>query len=308
LLHQFVHELGFAGYDASILYYPFREDYDVINEYKNYNIKIETYSSALRTASYFVVSETLTHMVSRFGPKKTIVWWMSVDNYLSSSSLAYALKNRLNPFRYISDGASLSKVRLNLYQSEYARIFLEKMGVKNNLLKLSDFLNPEFLKYSEKVMISEKKDIVVYNPAKGRDRAHKVIVACPRFEFLPIQNMRRSQVISLLVSAKVYLDLGSHPGKDRIPREAAALGCVILTNQRGSAHNMIDIPIPLNYKIDDYDPNFFLRIPPIILDLFSNYEYHHARLAPYRTKIKEEEAVFSADVSLVAKNLLEHLG
>jgi hypothetical protein len=55
--------------------------------------------------------------------------------------------------------------------------------------------------------------------------------------------MSRKEVISSLTSSKIYLDLGIHPGTDRIPREAALLGCVIVTNKRGSAGNKIDVDI-----------------------------------------------------------------
>jgi len=48
----------------------------------------------------------------------------------------------------------------------------------------------------------------------------------------------------MCVSRKLYVDFGKHPGKDRMPREAAVHGCCIITGRRGAAGNPFDIPIP----------------------------------------------------------------
>lgn len=50
--------------------------------------------------------------------------------------------------------------------------------------------------------------------------------------FKPIINMTRDEVIRELQRAKVYIDFGNHPGKDRIPREAAILGCCAIVGKR----------------------------------------------------------------------------
>jgi len=47
----------------------------------------------------------------------------------------------------------------------------------------------------------------------------------------------------------MYIDFGTHPGKDRIPREAALRNCIVLTNRNGAADNNVDVPIPNEYKI-----------------------------------------------------------
>ena len=57
------------------------------------------------------------------------------------------------------------------------------------------------------------------------------------------------QVQAMLKKAKVYIDFGGHPGMDRIPREAALAGCIVVTNREGSAAFRQDVPIPSQYKI-----------------------------------------------------------
>jgi hypothetical protein len=48
----------------------------------------------------------------------------------------------------------------------------------------------------------------------------------------------------------MYVDFGHHPGMDRIPREAAACGCLVLVGERGSASYFKDVPLTAEYKID----------------------------------------------------------
>lgn len=59
----------------------------------------------------------------------------------------------------------------------------------------------------------------------------------------------------LLRQCKVYIDFGQHPGMDRIPREAAACGCLVLVGERGSASYFNDVPLPAEYKIDLRNPD-----------------------------------------------------
>ena len=66
---------------------------------------------------------------------------------------------------------------------------------------------------------------------------------------VPIQHMASSQ--QLLARARVYIDFGHHPGQDRLPREAAQCGCVVVTGMRGSAGLFADVPLPQYLKIEE---------------------------------------------------------
>lgn len=62
--------------------------------------------------------------------------------------------------------------------------------------------------------------------------------------------MRPEQVMKTMDESMMYIDFGNHPGKDRIPREAALRDCIILTSTNGSAHNELDVPIASEFKFD----------------------------------------------------------
>jgi hypothetical protein len=113
-----------------------------------------------------------------------------------------------------------------------------------------------------------------------------------------VEGLNRSEVRRVFAEAKVFIDFGEHPGKDRMPREAAALGCCVLTNRRGSAANGVDVPIPDEFKINDRKParRFEWRAATKIWDLIEDYERQAPRFDAYREMIAGEPAQFTEDV------------
>jgi hypothetical protein len=95
--------------------------------------------------------------------------------------------------------------------------------------------------------------------------------------------------------SKIYIDFGNHPGKDRIPREAAINGCVIVTNKKGAANNSYDIPINEEYKFEDP-----IKGKEVFKDLVDNiyldFEKHFQQFDFYRSKIKNEERIFEKEL------------
>ena len=107
--------------------------------------------------------------------------------------------------------------------------------------------------------------------------------------------MSRTQMIETLQRAKVYIDFGNHPGKDRIPREAAILGCCVITGKRGSAAFYEDVPISDEYKFDDKDENIY-RIIHRVRDCLENYAERDKDFEHYRRVIRDEPSKFIADL------------
>ncbi len=92
-----------------------------------------------------------------------------------------------------------------------------------------------------------------------------------------------------LKTCKIYVDLGAHPGKDRIPREAALAGCVVITNKLGAADNEVDIPI--EEKVDGPE-----ELKVLIEDIFKNYESYYEKQKNYRDIIVNEKDIFKSQV------------
>jgi hypothetical protein len=162
---------------------------------------------------------------------------------------------------------------------------------------LTDYLNATFLRQARDRQVTPKRDIVTYNPKKGLEFTRQLMAASAgRLEWVPIENMTPAEVGDVLASAKVYVDFGGHPGRDRIPREAALAGCVVVTGTRGSAGNGVDIPIPAEFVIGEDSPDAVNRIITTIEQAMTGFDAAHSAFAPYRTWIAGHEDVFSAEV------------
>lgn len=312
LLHQLVSILRDNGYDAYVVYHGSKE-HRIPNDYLCYNIKIiDTIVDECNNIEVF--EEGHFDLAFKKNNTQKVLWWLSVDHFYSccqdditisdlfqfSPSLAKhqllcrskKLLQGKNSFR-----ASLSIKRLlslnavNCYQSEYAQNFLQTKGFKE-ILALKDFINTEhFGEFS----IKNRKDIVLYNPKKGIEFTKKLIALAPEINWVPIQNLTRTQLIDLLKEAKVYIDFGYHPGKDRLPRECAMNGLCIITGMRGSARFFEDVTLPSKYKFDEKKITKE-SIITTIKDTLRNYETAIDDFALYRKLISQEKKDFEQQV------------
>jgi hypothetical protein len=161
---------------------------------------------------------------------------------------------------------------------------------------LKAYINISFIE--NHIDLSKKQNIVAYNPKKGFNFTRKIIREGKGLRFVPLENMSREEVIETFKKAKVYIDFGNHPGIDRLPREAAILGCCVITGKRGSAAFFEDVPIPDEYKFEDKEES----IPKIIekiKDCFKNFEERYKDFEYYRKVIRNEPQKFIEDLKRI---------
>ncbi|WP_439937225.1 hypothetical protein ACS3YM_14970 [Nocardia sp. N13] len=138
---------------------------------------------------------------------------------------------------------------------------------------------------------------IAYNPKKGSALLEQIRSAANEdIDWRPIQGMSASQVFELLHGTSLYLDTGNHPGKDRLPREAALAGAVTLAVRRGSAAFDQDVPIPTSHKFNP-GPDAVQHAVTMIEDVFADLEGARRAQASYRNTILREKAHFDAEVS-----------
>ncbi len=304
LLHQLVYALNTEGAHATIAYTGVAKSSNscpINSEYAQYvNSYIPAQQIPDRDGVIVVLPEVDAKMVSSFKYAKIYFWWLSIDNYLKVYSLWYNLRNC--NFRaavsLIKHGAwryALSFLRrdvnLNLVQSYYAKDYLEKHGF-TNIVRLSDYINDEYIVDDTS---RPRMDHILYNPKKGIEFTRLLMEAAPDLQWMPIENMTLDEVRRTLKTAKVYVDFGNHPGKDRFPREAAISGCCVLTGKRGSAAFEQDVPIPSAYKFEDSIANI-----PLIIEKIRECLADFSRCAHdfdgYRAMIVSEKKIFNEDV------------
>jgi hypothetical protein len=302
-----------------------KNEYKAISTYQMYNVSY-VFDIPLEddnSKNILIVPEGL-YGLSSFKNIKKGVWFLSVDNFYIWK---YIVENKINLLLYKSINKIFKilfkkpLINFDITSEKILKMLVEKCDyTKDPLLKLSDFylfqshyaidhfknlehkyylsdyLNKDFLKIETD--LSNKEDIVAFNPKKGFSFTKKIISSAKDIKFVPLINMSRREVIKTLQRAKVYIDFGNHPGKDRIPREAAILGCCVITGKRGSAAFFEDVSIPEEYKFEDREEN----IPKIIdkiKDCFENYEERYKDFEHYREVIKNEPQRFIEDLKKI---------
>ncbi len=325
LLHQLAyHLINDINIRAYIYYVPSNHPNPVHPAYRDYKIPFvreieDKESNVLIVPEVYMGISLLTY----FRNIKKAIWWLSVDNFYVSIILrsrwnfffqrminkiwrklfkyelfdivSIALKSK--KFKSLELPDFVKKTDYHLVQSFYALNFIQSKGIETQkIYYLSDYLSRSFLE--TQTDLSKKEEIVAYNPKKGLAFTKKIMKSAKDIKFVPIVNMSREEVIETLQRAKVYIDFGNHPGKDRIPREAAILGCCVITGKRGSAAFFEDVPIPDEYKFEDREENI-PKIVEKIKDCFENFEERYKDFNYYRQVIKNEPQKFIEDLKKI---------
>lgn len=314
LAHQFVYEANKLGYNAIIAYIPNDSYNELCNpafkQYINKYVTIDQIEDC--EENLLILPETNIYLIDNFNKIRKSIWWMSVDNYLKNSNIFWHYKyyGFLRTIKWILKKkkiinlSNLDKDKImNFYQSEYARLFLEENGF-NRCYQLSDYINEEYLS-EEYYNNKNRKDIVLYNPKKGYKFTKKIIKNNPDITCVPLINLSNLEVKKYLTTSKVYIDFGTHPGKDRFPREAAICGCCIITGKEGAAKNNIDIPINEEFKFYNKSKEINL-ISKKIKECIDNYDKESVKFNYYREKIKQEHHQFIEDIKAIKDILNEN--
>lgn len=290
-LHQFAAKGKALGYPVSIFYWPKAQTAKSKKAYGDYGV---TVSSEVKDNpdTFVVVPESQTHLLRRFRKAKKAVWWLSIDNYYKSVN-AFSLRR----FVTRTPMFSLEEMKdfFHAVQSEYAREHLIEIGY-NNIFMVTDHIRRDFLFQVQDINTAEKEDTVLYNPAKGIEFTQRLINVDSSINWEPIANKTPGEVIEMLKAAKLYVDFGHHPGRDRLPREAALCGCCVLTGIRGSARNEVDMPIPERYKYDQETAGIELEIVSHIREIIEKYSSCTNDFDAYRESIRNQEAAFAREV------------
>lgn len=297
LLHQLAYKLVERGCKVEMVYFPLGTENPVHENYIEYGLK-HTQEIEDSNSSLLIVPETMTDILGSFERVKKAVWWQSVDNYFLRKDGIKGKINRnilkvLGSQNYFFLESAVQAVDLHLVQSKYAFDFLSERGLGEKTLYLTDYLHKGFI--GIKTDLSNKADIIAYNPHKGKKFTTKLIAHCPEYKFVPIQNMTREQVVELLQRSKVYIDFGFHPGRDRIPREAAILKNVVVTGLKGSAGNQIDLPISSENKFKDESASLE-AIKIRLKQALENFGHEITGFEDYIAQITEQEKVFESEV------------
>ena len=295
LCHQLVHQLNSdVPGRAAVVYHPFDYRFKTPAPYRDYDAPVAS-RDEINPGAVVVLPEVYGHIVADFPDNDVYFWWLSVNFFQMAARLHADARQQLDE---IGQHAAA-----HLYQSEYARRFIRSAGL-GPATRLSDMLTENYLQAIAEPCGDVRGEMVVFNPAKGMSRTKLLLAALGKGirsapKMVPLAGMTPTQVELALEAAKVYVDFGNHPGKDRLPREAAAMGCCVVTNRRGAAANQVDVPIPGEFKLDDHKPRWERRAAGKVWQLMDDFDAQTRKFDPYRRLIAAEPAVFAQDVRAV---------
>lgn len=307
LLHQLVYKMRKLGYNAAMYYYPTGLDDPIHPFYKHYE---NPYASEIEDTydNILVVPEVRTDMIYLYKNIREIIWWLGVEPFprypLSLKKLSGWKRLIKNFLKDLSDPhwcynfENIEKLQ-HLVQSENARSYLLSKGVgQNKIDRLSDYINPVFISEQLSNKAVRKEDIVVFNPLKGYEFTEKIMKRSKGIKFVPIMNMSPKEVAELLLRAKVYIDFGTHSGKDRLPREAAISQCCVIVRKTGTARFLEDMPLPEEFKIDT-EKVAIKEVAEKIRYTLENYDNEIQKFREYRDFIIQEEKNFEEDIKRI---------
>lgn len=310
LAHQLADYLISKNREAYMIYFENNTiiHANVPNGFKKYKINTTT-EIVDDSKNVIVLPEVSFSFVENYKNIQFIFWWMSVDNFFSKSTF-FDYVNFYKPYdslkllyvrllnkQKLFNGFSVNKLKkiknnnLHVYQSTYAKAFLIKNHF-TDILPLSDYVNSEFSLRNES--FKNKENIILYNPAKGFRITKKIIRKLTNFNFIPLVKLSRTELSDHFNRAKVYIDFGNHPGKDRMPREAVIHNCCIIVGKDGSANFFEDIPILNKYKINSNNINEIVKTIKLCV---KNYEEMNGDFDFYRRRILNEKRNFHLEIN-----------
>jgi hypothetical protein len=346
-LFQLCHTLkNVFGIDSYIAFYNIRPDEDPVHaNYRHFKCPWVSIDNVYdEEDNIVIVPETATHLLSRFRRSKKVIYWLAVDNYILRTLnkglkmyefIWFMLKNypqnlpsiiinvkkaRYGPYLssfmsyYVDKLIKRRLVRLpvadlHIAQSHYAKNFLESMRVNHeDIILIREPVEDEFLDAASKVDLNNKKNIIAWNSRKAYPLTLKLIKLLERrFKVFNLGNVGKNNMIKILTSSKIFIDIGFHPGRDRPVREAVVLGNIAVINNHGGYYLREDCPVPEEFKIkcpQDYSCKIDIEeIYENIISWITNYDYYIKMFKEMRDYILSEPKLYVKDVEILVTKL-----
>lgn len=286
-LHQLVATAAGLGVDAAIMYSSGAST--VMPAFAHYEVKVAEPFEEQHGVTVVVPESMVDRIPLRPSPVTWVIWWLNIDNFFATLE-SPVTEPRDDPdfLKYlVSPGSGI----LHLAQSQYARDFLAKRGAKS--LLLTDYV-PAGADEQQRA----RRDVALYNPAAGEFIGELRVAAGETLELMPYFGDPEQ-----LASAKLYVDLGHHCTRDRLLREAAVHGCVLVVSDLGVTAHDIDTPIPAKYRIDTAASTAVQDALDIAHHVIGDFEAATADFDTFRRAIAAQRQTFERETSRFVTSL-----
>jgi hypothetical protein len=279
-----------------------------------YWLSVDNFLMSISPISRSIIVKLLNNLLLR--GRFDLVWFAGLSKfkqYLKHDHTYRRILGNAVKGEYYSSFARDKKVQIppadiHLLQSCYVYYFLTNFIEKSKMFFIHEPLEDDYLNFS--VSKDRKEDIVTWNTRKAYPITLKIIKALKKnkVRVIALENVGKSNMINILGKSKIFIDIGHHPGRDRPPREAVALGNIVIVNNHGGCFYYDDCMIEPPFKVDCYtesrcniDPK---KVAEDILHYMENYEYYYKKyFAKFREYTLEEPKLYQKEIEKLAKIL-----
>jgi len=324
-LHQLVYYINKISHIAKIVYIDIaKKNKQIPSAYKVYVSDYLLLEDIVDNEDNIIICpETTISFLNKFEKCKKYIWWLSVDNntnnkkkkkiqrvitkifdintYKKIFTGKYSIK-KINTFiknkNYVFDNEDKSIT--HLCASYYAYDYVSKK-TKNKCLLLIEPISLFYLQQGKYLESSIRKDVVLYNPAKNYKFTKKIVKKNKSIKFLPLKGYSQKELLELYRTSKLYIDFGTFPGAERIPKEAVYNGCVVITGKNGASKFYEDVPLPESNKIESKIKNIPL-ISKKIIDVLRDYPNEIKKCSEYVKTVDNLESNFIKQIQTILFN------
>jgi len=323
-LHNLCASLVRNGFIAAMYYFNAKPE--ILNSYQIKSYNVNRFNGKIdEPDQIIIVPETMIEILTTFSKAKKIIYWLALNYYFKnppwrspfhlkafrkliscrsyygySGELLEKGKRKLNEF---------SKSKFNIWTDDFIHIsnsnfvanYCRHKGA-NETFVLFNPIRDEF--YLKKNDINLRKNIILFGP-----KTHKLLVFFARvflkgYRIIQLRHIPFQKVYQLMSESLIFAEFGNNPGRDRMPREATMLGCIVFMNTRGSSALKEDYNIYNHYKIVDKLLNY-----PVIIKRIKkaakNYKTQISDFNQFREQLKNEKVIFDREVKNIFSKLLD---
>ena len=275
-LHNLVLQLRGIGLRANLVYFPEVgvDEAQTSYYFADYGLLPTALDDSRETIVIF--PETLCMEALKLKHAQAAIWWLSVDNFLR---IKYGnLWDKWRYFKSVMRGErpfggvkALRRLR-HFSKCRYDEIFLAKHGI--HFERITGPISYRYIEASKclDVWLRQKKDWILYSPETPKSILTLVRIELPKVALVEMKGYSSDEMISLYRQAKVFMDFGNHPGQERMPREAAVMGCFVITGMKGAAANDEDLPLAPKYKLNVRSFMFTSTLTDLVNEAIKQHE------------------------------------
>lgn len=320
-LHNLCEELIQNQYNAKMFYVDANEQFieHVLKPKFNF---LRTNEIIDDESNLLIVPETLPHLLVNYHKTGKIIYWLSLKFFVKNKNFYkgllrnYFIRKITFPndfigntsgiidrikqnmlYRGMKDSVVWQKNIIHITNSFYTYSFCKKMGASNINLLYNPLIGGIF---DKKPAFPRKKQILI-GARTSKLLKFYLEKTLPDFTVIHVKKMSIETVYEYMSESMVYVDL-STSNRDRAPREAAFLGCIVITSKIGSAKYYQDVPIPNKYKFRNKLHNY-PKLKRLIKNNALNYTEIISDFDSINNRTIEERNNFSNEIASIFENL-----